>query len=117
MTQQPSPPKTEALLGIAARPVFPFFILKFDQTDEGNEDYIINIKVRPEIYNYIRGVFSKDEVVFYLDPLIGKIEAWTPDMHASFELINRLGLMDTIRVWIQKARTYLCKALPIVSPR
>ena len=116
MASQPSIGPTEILLGTASRPIFPFVLIKFDQTEEKDESYMVTMKVRPEIYNYIISVYAKNEVVLYLDPLSGKIEAYTNSMHGSFDILNRLGLMEPVRVWIQKAREYLAKIVSALRP-
>ncbi|MCL4435179.1 MAG: hypothetical protein M1503_07705 [Thaumarchaeota archaeon] len=114
--QQQTPGETEILLGTASQPVFPFFILKFEQGEAKEETYLLSMKVRPEIYNYVKTVFGKDEVIFYLDPLVGQIQAWTPSMHASFEMVEKLGLMSSIRIWIMNARAHLAKFLAQLRP-
>lgn len=109
MAQEQPAGQTEVLLGIASRPIYPFFIMKFEPADEKSEAYLASLKVRTEVYHYIKSIFGSDEVTFYLDPLQGKMEAWTPSMHASFEFSRRLNLMKPVRQWIQEARGFLAK--------
>ena len=82
--------------------------MKFEQAEEKDEDYLVNIKVGPEIYNYIKTGYS-EEVQFYFDVINGKIDAWTPQMIASFQFAHRPGKMGSLRIWIQNARSYLAK--------
>jgi len=116
MSQEPPVGQTEILLGTVTHPVFPFFLVKFTQAEEKEETYMLTMKVRAEIYNYIKAVFGKDEVTFYLDPLNGEIRVWTPSMHASFEFVQRLGLMSAVRLWIQNARSHLARVISGVRP-
>lgn len=111
-------PSTGGLLSIAGRPVYPFFLLRLGRTKKGQTSpTVVNLKVDGDIYDYLTKAFGTNELIVYLDPSNGKIEAWTPGMHLTFEAMEELGLMEPAGKWLEKARPFLNKTLSQVTQR
>jgi len=111
-------PSTGRLLSIAERPVYPFFLLRLGRAKRGQTSpTVIDFKVDDKIYDYLTKVFGTNELIVYLDPGNGKIEAWTPGMHLTFEAMEELGLIEPAGKWLQKARPFLDKIMSQLTKR
>lgn len=107
---------TEKLLGTALNPIFPFFVLKIKESSKITDPDVVVVDVHKELYKYLVKNYGKDEIIFYLDPLVGQIAAWTPSMHSSFSLLNKIGATSNPKEWITKARVHLKNILSRLEP-
>lgn len=109
-------PNTGSLLGIATKPVYPWFIIKLEKTRKGqNPRATVRIRAEPEIVNYIKKAYGTDELLVYMDPTNGKIDVWTPSMHQTFEAMEQMELMNSKEEWVINARPLLEKILSKMS--
>jgi len=105
---------TTQLLATATRPVFPFFILKIEERKEAGAPASIAVEVDKAIREYLVKAYGSNEIVCYLDPTNAQIQAWTPSMHLSFELMNEFGLMSDVKTWLINARPFLESIMKLV---
>ncbi|RLI22085.1 hypothetical protein DRO54_02035 [Candidatus Bathyarchaeota archaeon] len=101
---------TEIWRDLAHIPTFPFFIIKFTES-KTVEDFALELRVKPKIYEHIKNIYGTDEVIFYFDLLRGEIMAWTLDMLLTIRLLSEEGIMSTPEDWIKKSRPYMSDVL------
>lgn len=96
----------EALVDLAQGPSFPFFEMILDETNKAQSPSV-TLLVSPTIRKQLMSIYKTDRLLFYVDILGGKIEAWTPDMLESMRILRETGVMSAEAQWILKARSYV----------
>jgi len=106
----PTRAPTEIWRDLAHIPTFPFFIIKFTES-KTIEDFTLELRVKPKVYEHIKNVYGTDEVIFYFDLPRGEIVAWTLDMLLTIRLLSEEGIMSTPKDWVIKSRPYMSDVL------
>jgi len=104
-------PRTDVLLDIASKPVFPFLVIRLKRADSSGVPSHIDLRVPNEVYDYFQRVFGTDELLLYFDPQSAELRVWSPDMHLAFDILERKGIFPRKVDWVEKAREYLIRFL------
>jgi len=104
-------PRTDALLDIASRPVFPFLVIKLKKAGGSIAPSHIELRVPNEVYDYFQRVFGTDELLLYFDPQAAEVRIWSPDMHLTFDILEKKGFFPSKVDWVKEAREYLIRFL------
>ena len=99
----------ETMIKIAHDPTFPLFVLNLDK---GNlqTDPTLNLKVPPEIYERLTSLYGTDSLLFYLD-ISGKMEAWSPDMLATYRILEKYEIISSFKSWTKTSRKFIVNYL------
>lgn len=92
----------EALINIAHGISFPLLCLNIEEVvKKSNTD--VTLRVSPELYRSLLTRFGTNKILLYHDLRDGKIEAWSPSMHFSLDIMQKYRLMSSSRTWIKNA--------------
>jgi hypothetical protein len=96
----------EGLIDLAQGNTFPFFEIVLEETNKAQSP-TVNLTVSPAIRKRLAKIYETDRVLFYVDILGGKMEAWSADMLESIRILGELGVMSPATQWILNARAYI----------
>lgn len=96
----------EGLIDLAQGMTFPFFEIVLEETNK-SQSSTVNLTVSPAIRKQLAKIYETDRILFYVDILGGKMEAWSADMLESIRILGELGVMSPATQWILNARAYI----------
>lgn len=104
------PSQTVDMIEIAKGSTFPIFALKL--TKESKEpSTIVKVQISSELFDFLTGIYGTDEIMIYCDLPRAAIGAFSPDMQASCDILNKLGLISNPEQWVKKASPFVEKVL------